>query len=200
VSGPSVGTIVDGSTGSEFFIDGDNGNDSFDQPYLVRFDNTNLSTYVDIALAELVLVTGFASGAADSPGPFTVHQMLVDWDAATSYADLDSDGNTLLSDASELLAAGMIGPAAATLTGINDTEVIHADITSIVENWRNGDANYGLYIGAGTSNGWQIFASGAADPSYRPELRIVGVTVPEPGSLAIVATLIASSVWFVRRR
>ena len=68
----------------------------------------------------------------------------------------------------------------------------HGDFT--LQNWLNGDANYGIYIGAnGTANGWQIFTSGAVDTDLAPMLRIL--TVPEPSTISIgllVACLVAA--------
>jgi hypothetical protein len=74
-----------------------------------------------------------------------------------------------------------------------------------VENWRAGQPNYGFYIGTpgptegGTANGWQVFTSGANDVSFRPELRIIGVLVPEP-SAAILLLLGAIATTCARRR
>lgn len=189
----SLGTNIDGSTVAEVFMDGfDDAASSPDQAYLVRFDGLNLAQYAEIYRAELVLVSGFSSGAADSPGPYNIHQMLRDWTTSTTYAELDSDGNPALSTSVELVAGGVLAPSAVTTTGINDTEVVHLDVTSIVENWRNGQANYGFYIGTpavaegGTNNGWQVFTTGAADASFRPELRIIGIRVPEPSTCALI--------------
>jgi hypothetical protein len=197
--GSSVGTIVDGSTVDQGFVDGDNGTDSFDQPYLVRFENLDLN-FTEIVRAELIFVSGFASAAADSPQPWTIHRMLQDWNAATTYASLDSDGNPALTPSAELMASGVIGPVAYTLPNANDTEVVHLDVTSIVEAWRTGAANRGIYVGAveGSNNGWQFFTSGAADPSFRPHLRIVGVRVPEPATALLV--VIAGLALASRRR
>ena len=182
------GTVV-GSTVDQTFIDGFSaeGTGSPDQPYFVRFEGLNLN-YGETFKGELVLKGGFASSAADSGGPFTVHQLLRDWTTDLMYAELGSDGTPTLNDANELIANGTIGPAAASTGGHDDTEVIYIDVTSIVENWRSGQPNYGFYVGTTeTSNGWQIFTSGADDPSFRPELRIIGV-VPEPAAgLMLVA-------------
>jgi hypothetical protein len=120
---------------------------------------------------------------------------------------LDRNGDPTVNDLTELETAGTIGAAAVTATGMNDTEVMHLDVTSIVENWRAGQANYGFFIGTptvaggGTANGWQIFVSGASDSSFRPELRIIGVLIPEPATMTILlaATLMASTVQRSRR-
>jgi hypothetical protein len=75
-------------------------------------------------------------------------------------------------------------------------------VTSIVANWRAGQTNFGFYLGTpspaegGTNNGWQIFTTGATDTSFRPELRIIGILVPEPAAatlMAIGALLVAAA-------
>jgi hypothetical protein len=190
---------VVGSSVQETFIDGfDAAAASKDQPYLIRFDGLDLS-YAQIYKAELVLTTGFSSSDAGSGGPFTVHQMLKDWSTSTAYADLDSDADPTLNSASELMASGTIGPAAASIAGLTSTEVMYVDVTSIVENWRAGQANDGFYIGAtGTSNGWQIFTTGANDATVRPELRIIGVKAPEPAATALFAMAVSALLPFAR--
>jgi hypothetical protein len=210
------GSAVDGSTREQDFIDGFQVDDpetepneaSPDQSYLVRFEGIDLN-YRQIHRAELVMKTGFASANADSAGPFTVHQVLEDWSTSTTYADLDSNGDPTVNGPLELVAGGTIAAAAANVTGIQDTEVMYIDVTSIVENWRAGQPNYGLYIGTpspadgGTANGWQIFLSGAGDPDFRPELRIIGILVPEPGTITIllaISLLMAPCFQRLRRR
>jgi hypothetical protein len=52
----------------------------------------------------------------------------------------------------------------------------------------DGEPNYGVYLGTnGTDNGWQMFTTGALDPQFRPELRMVVVAVPEPASAGLLA-------------
>jgi hypothetical protein len=189
----SQGMDMSGATVEETFVDGFNAaNNSADQSYLLRFGGLDLGAYRAIHKAELVLASGFSSANADSPGPYTVHQMLRDWSTSTTYASLDRNGDPALNGPMELQAGGTIAPAGATVSGMNDAEVMHIDVTSIVENWRAGQANFGFYIGTagpdngGTDNGWQIFTSGAADARFRPELRIIGIRVPEPASVAMI--------------
>jgi hypothetical protein len=173
-----------------------------DQSTLLRFNGINLN-FPAIYRAELVIKSGLSSANADSPGPFHVHQVLRDWNLSTTYASLDSNSDPAINTSTELLAGGVIAPAAATVTGINDTEVMYIDVTSIVRNWRDGQPNYGFFIGTpaaadgGTANGWQIFFSGATDLSFRPELRIIGV--PEPAA-AVLLTAGALMTLLFRRR
>ena len=195
------GTATNGATINQDFLDGyDAAVPSPDQSALLRFDGINLN-YPAIYKAELVIKTGLGSANSDSPGPFRVHQMLREWNLSTTYANLDSNADPAVNTSTELVAGGTIASAAATVTGINDTEVMYIDVTSIVRNWRDGQPNYGFYIGTpspvdgGTSNGWQIFFSGATDSSFRPELRIIGV--PEPA--AAVLLMIGAVLPFARR-
>jgi hypothetical protein len=199
-----TGSATDGSTTDQIFLDGYDptlATPSPDQSYLVKFAGLDLN-FPATYRAELVIKTGFASTNADSPGPFTVHQVLKDWSLATTYASLDSNSDPTVNGPVELQAGGMIAPAAASVTGINDTEVMYIDVTSIVENWRAGQPNYGFYIGTanptegGTSNGWQIFLTGAGDSSFRPELRIIGV--PEPAAATLL--LAGAALMFSARR
>jgi hypothetical protein len=191
----SAGMDLDGSTVQEVFVDGFDdtiATPSADQSYLLKFDGLDLGQYQQIHKAELVLVSGFASANADSAGPFTVHQVLTDWSTSSTYASFDSNGNPAVNGPLELVAGGDIAAAVTSVTGMNDTEMMHIDVTSIVENWRAGQTNFGFYIGTpspadgGTNNGWQIFTTGAADASFRPELRIVGVLVPEPAAAVLM--------------
>jgi hypothetical protein len=199
------GSATDGSTIVQEFLDGSDpalATPSPDQSTFLRFNGINLN-YPALYRAELVIKSGLSSANADSPGPFHVHQILRDWNTSTTYASLDSNSDPAVNTSTELIAGGVIGPAAATVTGINDTEVMYVDVTSIVENWRLGQPNYGFYIGTpaaadgGTANGWQIFFSGATDLSFRPELRIIGV--PEPAA-AVLLVFAALTTLFLRRR
>ncbi|HEX6964016.1 MAG TPA: DNRLRE domain-containing protein [Lacipirellula sp.] len=193
------GSTTLGSADPEPDIDGVNATDSQDRPYFIRFDNLDLSAG-QVYKAELVLTTGFSSANADSPGPVQVHQLLRDWDTNLVYADLDSNGDPLLTDLTELQANGDIGPVAATVVDMQDTEVMHIDVTSIVQNWRQGAPNYGFYLGTiGTSNGWQLFSTGAAEAGLRPELRIITV-IPEPAAATLLASCLAAAALGHRRR
>lgn len=119
-----------------------------------------------IESAVLRVVTGFSSAAADSPGPFTLHRLLVPFTESSSYMDFAGASGAML-------AAGQITPAVATFTGMQDCEVVDVDVSEVVRSWAAGAPNHGFYIGSGSPNGWQIFTTGAANPSFRPYLRVV---------------------------
>lgn len=211
-TGVIAGDSVLGSTVAEYFLDGFEPMpaDNPDVPALIRFDGLD----VDLAgrkidSAKLKLVTGFSSGEADSGGPFTVHRLLVPFTEASKYGTGDFVG-----DAGALLAAGKITPAIASFTGMQDCEVVDADISEAVKAWAAGEPNYGLYIGSGTPNGWQIWTSGAhvmvQDPAFpgdatkkirveevrfRPLVRVVSspalpieIVSPLPASRHVVGT------------
>ncbi len=119
-----------------------------------------------IESAILKIVTGFSSSAADSPGPFTLHRLLVPFDETSQYINFAGDTGAMLS-------AGQITPAIATFTDMQDCEVVDLDITEAVKSWAAGEPNHGFYIGSGTPNGWQVFTTGATDISFRPLLRVI---------------------------
>jgi MYXO-CTERM domain-containing protein len=65
------------------------------------------------------------------------------------------------------------------------------DVTAIVQAWANGATNYGFLLLPETVNGGKLFATDDPDPALRPRLVITfaggGVSVPEPGLLALLA-------------
>ncbi|MBK1834451.1 DNRLRE domain-containing protein [Roseibacillus ishigakijimensis] len=179
------------ATAAQVFLDGSDGDQSYDDPYLLAFDGVeNDIAGQQVELGELTLVTGFASSAADSGGPYTIHQLLLPFDQSTVVYD-DFAG-----DVTAMMAANQIGPAVAAFTGMSDTEVVTADVSAILQNWADGEANYGFYIAAdGTSNGWQIFSND--DPEFAPYLRIITSQIPEPSTTLFAAMAL---VPLLRRR
>ncbi|WP_425400113.1 DNRLRE domain-containing protein [Aeoliella sp.] len=167
---------IDASTESELFLDGNNDGDSYDTPYLIKFADVEALTG-RVYKAELLIATGFSSGVSDSGGPYTVHQMLTPFDTTSVYSDYSGDVD-------DMLAANEIAPEVGRFVEIDEAEYMSMDVTSVVDNWLSGDPNYGFYIGSdGTSDGWQIFTSGAVDPDLAPMLRIY--TVPEPTTFVL---------------
>jgi len=204
-SAATSGTTRFGGDFEQLFLDGVNPPTTEpDNPALIRFDNVEAAVNGRrIESAVLRLVTGFNSSAADSVGPFTVHRLLVPFSKTTKYSDLAGGSGAML-------AAGQIGPAMSTFAGMQDCEVAQVDISEAVKAWAAGEPNYGLYIGSGTADGWQIFTSGVqtvATPgspfaavtmegsTFRPEIRIVStpplaveLTAPDLDSRHVVGT------------
>ena len=162
-----------------------------DNPGMIKFGGVEtLMAGRRVESAKLRIVTGFGSSASDSPGPFTVHRMLVPFSEASLYSDFAGD-------AGAMLAAGQIAPSLGSISSIADCEVVDIDVSEAVKAWAAGEPNHGLYIGAGTNNGWQIFTTGVNQVSinggtmdglsFRPELHIVS-TPPLPVSLTFPET------------
>jgi autotransporter-associated beta strand protein len=164
INGATQGAVVFGSSVEHGFLDGSNAagaNDSFDQPYLAKFDNIDLSMPA-VTRADLVLHTGFDSDNSGTGGSFSIHRILKPWDLNTNYASLDSDGNASLTPVAELIANGFIAPAATETGQIGNAATLDLDVTSIVQAWKDGAPNYGFYIGStGTADGWELYSSGA---------------------------------------
>ena len=169
---PAYTTVVGGAVEQEF-IDGTNPPSlEPDIPSMLRFGSVEGSLAGrKINSAMLKIVTGFASSAADSPGPFTVHRLLVPFTETSNYGDFAGDAGAMLS-------AGQITPAIATFTDMADCEVVDVDVSEAVKSWAAGEANHGFYIGSGTPNGWQVFLTGASDSSFRPLLRVISSPAP----------------------
>jgi hypothetical protein len=163
-----VYTTIVGSTVQEAFLDGINPPTlEPDISSMLRFGGVEAQLAGrKIETATLKVVTGFSSSNATSPGPFTVHRLLVPFTETSVYADFAGDAGAMLS-------AGQITPAIATFTGMANCEAVDVDVSEAVKAWASGAPNHGLYIGSGSPNGWQIFTTGANDISFRPLLRVV---------------------------
>jgi hypothetical protein len=200
-SGSNVGTAVPGSAIEQGFLDGSNASgagNSFDQPYFVRFDNVDLSLPA-ITRAELVIHTGFGSTNSGTGGSYAVRRILKPWDNGTTYASLDSTGDPTINDLAELVASGFLADGSAETGAVGNAGVVTLDVTDIVQAWKDGAPDYGFYLGStGTSDGWQIFSSGAVGfgsvdevtDQLAPELNVFYVptsSVPEPAGLGLMA-------------
>lgn len=165
-------SAIDGSTVSEAFLDGDDGfvKGSNDDPYMIKFDISSITSLDEVIKAELIIKTGISSASSDSAGAtlWGVHQMLVDFDPTVSQY-FDYSGYF-----SDMVTAGEIAPVTTFFEDIDEAELMKVDVTDIVKNWlENGDNNFGVYVGShNTDNGWQIFSSGALDSDLAPMLRI----------------------------
>ncbi len=168
---------IDGSTVLEGFLDGLlNQANSFDDPYMIRFDLSNLvgeNEFVEeVVSAELIFKTGISSGFSDAQttggAGYSVHQLFQGFTAGSQYSDFA--GNS-----AAMILAGQLDVPVGLYEYIDEAELVSVDVSSIVSRWLVDDEiNHGFYVGAlNTDNGWQIFSSGAADTALAPMLRVV---------------------------
>lgn len=129
---------------------------------LLRFpitfgDPEDINTIPDgetIIKAELLISTNSprigGSSNAQSGGPYAIHQMLVDWNTTSTFG---LTGPVVPTDIDE---------AAARVEGMGWESATFGDITSVVQNWRAGDPNYGVNLKPETADGWQPLWLGVA--------------------------------------
>ncbi|MFI4860982.1 MAG: DNRLRE domain-containing protein [Phycisphaerales bacterium JB063] len=125
-----------------------------------------------------------------------VHQMLVAWEETDTYGSAPwAGGATPQIDLDDVEAASIAvadSNAFATDDIIPQGAVLTFDVTSIVQAWADGEANYGfLFQSLGLAGGGGLFMAsseydGADGEAARPTLIIDGDVVPEPGSLALL--------------
>jgi hypothetical protein len=189
---PDFGNIL-GSTMQEQFLDGryydvdpagGNGANEDEKQLLIRFDEIfgdapgQIPANAHIQSASLVLTTGATSGDARSGGPYGVAQLLMPFSDLTSWFDLLDVGATFASGAADRpLDRGFRGPMEASTIALNPQT---ADVTRVVQNWADGQANEGFVVRAGATDGWQIFMTGASLVESRPRLEITYDTAPRP--------------------
>lgn len=177
----SPGSTIIGRNVATAWIDGLNPPSTEpDISSMIRFDEVEAElSGRKVVSAKLRMVAGF-SGNADSPGPFTVHRLLVPFTESSHYSDFAGS-------AGQMLDAGQISQPIATFTGIQDAEAVDVDISEAVKAWAAGAPNHGLYIGAGTANGWQVWTTGAyrivngvrvEEVTFRPMIRVVSEPTP----------------------
>lgn len=131
-----------------------------------------------VAKAWLVLTTGLNDDNR-SPGPFSVHPMLRDWDAtpATTYTNFGATAGLQEAD-------GDIGPAADTNYGAINGGESWFDVTSYLEAVRtNPSQDKGLAILPGTTDGWAIMMNGATDTTIRPRLVVYSDLTTTPAGV-----------------
>jgi hypothetical protein len=183
-------TSTDGNTiVNPSFLDGNLPSDptSPDDQMLLKFGNLfgsgpgQIPVGSTINSARLVMTTGglLDSGNANTAGAWAASQVLVDWPSTTHYQDAiwGGDGPTFPgSKTSTITTPGSSTTELSVLSLINaaawDQKAIF-DVTNAVQAWAGGTANYGLDVQAtGTSDGWQVFFSGANSVSNRPQLLV----------------------------
>ncbi|MEM6258805.1 MAG: PEP-CTERM sorting domain-containing protein [Planctomycetota bacterium] len=161
--------------------------------------------------ARLILPTAIASNAQsgdtnnDDAG-ISIRQMLVDWDLLTD-ATLPTLPSEFGSQAGIQVSEGEASAAFVDLNGnfldgssvgnagfdaLSQGEEAVFDVTLIVQNWLDGDENYGFVVSKLDNDGWQIDVEGI-------ELQLDFTTpVPEPGSLALLG--LGAALISARRR
>jgi hypothetical protein len=115
-----------------------------------------------VTKAWLVLTTGLNDDNR-SPGPFSVHAMLRDWDVTTLYSSFG-----LVPGLQE--ADGDMGPTLDSNYGATNGSESWFDVTSYLEAVRNGTQDFGLAVVPEANDGWGIMLNGATDVSVHPRL------------------------------
>jgi hypothetical protein len=186
---PDVDGNVLGASVAEQFLDGvyfaEQGNNNEPQ-LLLRFDDIigvapgQIPLGARITDASLMLTTGTSSGNARSGGPCGVAQLLVPFNTSTTWNSLGGNGATYGGGQNARpLGQGFRG-------GLEAGTRYSANVTRIVQDWASGAANEGFVVRAGTTDGWQLFATGEGDTSRRPKLTVTFDTDPGPPSATVV--------------
>ncbi|MFT3787634.1 MAG: DNRLRE domain-containing protein [Tepidisphaeraceae bacterium] len=172
---------VDGAqlTGSQY-LDGP-ATGSPDDQAMVRFNNIfadeggTLPRTAQILSAKLIITSGNATNAM-SRGDYDVAKVLKEWDTDPSTTDKPTYYTEWGGGSGPSEETGDIGPIADRVSAIAKDGLNYFDVTQILKDWQNGEANYGFNIQAGnTADGWAILFSGASDASTRPLLQIITI-------------------------
>ncbi len=174
---------TDGAFIEQAFVDGPNstGTSPNDQA-LIKFDNLFVSQGgtvpdgAEIVQALLNFSTG-DGGNSPSSSRWDVSEMLVDWDTSQTFTSFGGNGPDT--------ADGEIGPVIDSELRMLAGSIGQFDLTNLVQDWQNGEANNGLNLQSAGSDGWQIHFTGSSVTDARPEL-MVAYVVPEPSSLALL--------------
>lgn len=160
----AAGMALDGPTSAT--PPGDAG--SPDQFGLLKFDGIvgsaadQVPVRATVTKSWLVLTTQAGSND-ESSGPYSAFRMLTAWDSSSSYSGFGPQGPV----ANTHFAASATGASGA--AGKNSQAWV--EVTSAVSAWKDGAANHGLLVRAGTTDGWTVGSGGNSDPTRRPELR-----------------------------
>jgi hypothetical protein len=191
------GNVV-GSTLSQDFLDGlyhdrspaSTTGDPFQEiELLMRYDNIfgggagQIPLGSKITSATLTFTTG-DGGNAQSNGPYGVAQITAledgmpwQFDSADTWTSVTAIGTGSGATypgghIARPLDKGFRGPMPAS-DGVPATPVISkstADVTRMVQNWSSGQPNQGFLVRSGTTDGWQVFTSGAFQ--VRPDVPV----------------------------
>lgn len=191
--GAKDGNVI-GSAVQEIFLDGQYHEVTAvadEKQMLLKFDEIfgagagQIPLGAKILDAKLKITTGESSGNARTGGPFGVAQLLVPFDATTTFNSMSAAGTGGSGGATYAggqiarpLDKGYRGPIEATTP--NGLITTAADVTSVLQNWSKGAANNGFAVVAGTTDGWQVFTSGVVLPAGRPSLEVTYDVSPQP--------------------
>lgn len=174
----------------------------FDDIFGAGADQVPLGSMIDNATLTITVDTRqYSNGEANA-----VYKMLVDWletDAfdAAQWAGGDTGG--IDRDDVEAAATAVTDATAyAAGNGIIDAgTVMDLDVTSIVQDWSDGDANYGFLLqslGLASGDGLFMDSSESASQSERPKLTIN--YVPEPSGVLLMGLGVLAATLAFRRR
>jgi len=159
---------------------------------LLRFDNIIGNGAGQIAPGSTILSATVTLQVTGNFGEVAnLHRMLVTWSESDTFASLV--GGVSLDDVE---AAAV--PDATTSSG--QVTPIIVDVTSSVQQWANGVANFGWLFDQPTSNGVTVHSSEAVTQNVRPLLVIEYQAIPEPSTLALVCIAILSMGYRRRNR
>jgi hypothetical protein len=167
-SGPIEGeSTIDGSTLSTGFLDGVDASTA-EQLALIKFDDVfgngagQAPLDKPVAKSWLVLTTG-NGGSSRSPVAFDVHVMNRPWDTTTLHSSFGSTPGLQFHD------GDISGKIDRHIGSVNGNEA-WLDITSYLEDVRNGAPDHGLAIIPRGTDGWTINFTGAENEQLRPRL------------------------------
>jgi len=166
------------------------------QQGLIKFEDvfgeaTNQVSFRDtIKYAELIVNIPDESAADGDPN--YLYKMLIDWDESTAaydWAGFGGDGvETNDIEATALSYANSLSYTNSSGTISKNTEISFG-VTSIAQDWSDGDGNYGVMLDGFTTasgNGLLMASSEHATISLRPKLRMIIERVPPQGTVIIV--------------
>ena len=178
------GNVIGSSVG-EMFIDGryfEEQGDTEEIQMLLRFSDivgegaSQIPVGAHIASASLILETGETSPDAGGGGPYGVAPLLVEFSDQTTWDSFDGVG----------VSSDFRGPFHDHGFRGNLSRQETADVTRIVQDWVDGEENYGMVVRAGGTNGWQVFTTGATDTNLRPRLSVTYDSTPRPETESFV--------------
>lgn len=168
-----ISNVGDSTDGELLFYEYLDGGPDTKTEALIKFDDIigegdeKIGNSERILSAKLLILTGGvpdSSNNADSDDPYSVHQMLQDWDTTSQFG---ATGPTV--------SSGAIAPAVSSFLGLGERTLAQADVTPILYDWtkENPEQNYGFNIKPQGEDGWQILWPGAFDLDRGPRLIVL---------------------------